>query len=203
MAQAPVEYLLRGIVDTMAKYYEASIASRGRKLQHRDGMGIALSRMCVDPLYAYGEQAVADNRRHVVSPAFEEVILSIVITSGLVSNFAAPEFNGHIAHQLFVELSDLPTSEQCRQHGGLVAYGILLLLLCDGQEEEFRRFHAFCKSIGLPTSRKATGASETEIQRVFRATEKKQDVRIMPYKVTQDMLHEAAEKLEAYHSEQE
>ena len=54
MAQAPVEYLLRGIVDTMAKYYEASIASRGRKLQHRDGMGIALSRMCVDPLYAYG-----------------------------------------------------------------------------------------------------------------------------------------------------
>ena len=203
MAQAPVEYLLRGIVDTMAKYYEASIASRGRKLQHRDGMGIALSRMCVDPLYAYGEQAVADNRRHVVSPAFEEVILSIVITSGLVSNFAAPEFNGHIAHQLFVELSDLPTSEQCRQHGGLVAYGILLLLLCDGQEEEFRRFYAFCQSIGLPTSRKATGASETEIQRVFRATEKKQDVRIMPYKVTQDMLHEAAEKLEAYHSEQE
>ena len=75
--------------------------------------------------------------------------------------------------------------------------------LCDGQEEEFRRFYAFCQSIGLPTSRKATGASETEIQRVFRATEKKQDVRIMPYKVTQDMLHEAAEKLEAYHSEQE
>ena len=90
MAQAPVEYLLRGIGDTMAKYYEAAIASRGRKLQHRDGMGIALSRMCLDPLYAYGEQAVADNRRHVVSPAFEEVILAIVMTSGLVSNFAAP-----------------------------------------------------------------------------------------------------------------
>mgnify|MGYP000190613240 CR=1 FL=1 len=35
MAQAPVEYLLRGIGDTMAKYYEAAIASRGRKLQHR------------------------------------------------------------------------------------------------------------------------------------------------------------------------
>ena len=82
MAQAPVEYLLRGIGDTMAKYYEAAIASRGRKLQHRDGMGIALSRMCLDPLYAYGEQAVADNRRHVVSPAFEEVILAIVMTRG-------------------------------------------------------------------------------------------------------------------------
>lgn len=202
MAQAPVEYLLRGIGDTMAKYYEAAIASRGRKLQHRDGMGIALSRMCLDPLYAYGEQAVADNRRHVVSPAFEEVILAIVMTSGLVSNFAAPEFNGHIAHQLFVELADLPAAEQCRQHGGLVAYGILLLLLCDGQEEEFKRFYAFCQSIGLPTCREETCASEEDIRRVFRATEKKQDVRIMPYKVTQDMLHEAAEKIEAYHSKQ-
>lgn len=51
-------------------------------------------------------------------------------------------------------------------------------------------------------SREETCASEEDIQRVFRATEKKQDVRIMPYKVTQDMLHEAAKKIEAYHSEQ-
>ena len=183
----------------MAKYYEAEIASRGRKLTHRDGMGIALSKMCLDPLYDYGVQAVEDNKRHVVSPAFEEVILSIIMTSGLVSNFAAPEFNGHIAHQLFVELSDLPAAEQCRQHGGLVAYGILLLLLCDGQKEEFKRFYAFCRSIGLPTCRQETCASEEDIHRVFRATEKKQDVRIMPYKITQDMLHEAAKEIEAYH----
>ena len=59
LAQAPVEYLLRGISDTMAKYYEAQIAARGRKVCHRDGMGLALSRMCLEPLYAYGEQAVA------------------------------------------------------------------------------------------------------------------------------------------------
>ena len=75
-------------------------------------------------------------------------------------------------------------------------------LVCDGQEEEFKRFYAFCQSIGLPTCREETCASEEDIQRVFRATEKKQDVRIMPYKVTQDMLHEAAKKIEAYHSEQ-
>ena len=76
------------------------------------------------------------------------------------------------------------------------------VLLCDGQEEEFKRFYAFCQSIGLPTCREETCASEEDIRRVFRATEKKQDVRIMPYKVTQDMLHEAAEKIEAYHSKQ-
>jgi hypothetical protein len=75
-----------------------AISSRSRKLLHRDGLDIALSHMCLDPLYSYGEQAVSDYRRHVISPAFEEVILAIVMTSGLVSNFAAPEFNEDIAH---------------------------------------------------------------------------------------------------------
>jgi glycerol dehydrogenase-like iron-containing ADH family enzyme len=159
--------------------------------------------MCLDPLYNYGAQAVEDNRRHVVSNAFEEVVLSIVITSGLVSNFAAPEYNGHMAHRLFVELADLPAAEQCRQHGGLVAYGTLLLLLCDGQKEEFERFFRFCRSIGLPTCREDTCASEADIHRVFQATEKKQDVSVMPYKITQDMLHAAARDLEAYHAQQD
>ena len=104
LVHAPVEVLLRGIGDTMAKYYEAQIASRGKTLCHRDGMGVALSRMCAEPLYAYGAQAIEDNRRHVASKAFEEVVLAVIITSGLVSNLAAPEYNGHIAHALFVEL---------------------------------------------------------------------------------------------------
>ena len=68
--------------------------------------------------------------------------------------------------------------------------------LCDGQQEEFARFYAFCKKIGLPTSRRDICASEEDIRRVFKATEAKQDVGIMPYKITQDMLHEAADKLE-------
>lgn len=197
LAQAPVEFLLRGISDTMAKFYEAKIASRGKRLCHRDGMGIALSRMCLEPLYDYGEQAVADNRAHKATEAFEEVVLSIVMTSGLVSNFAAPEYNGHIAHTLFTELTNISAGENgCAKHSGLAAYGILLLLLCDGQQEEFTRFYAFCKKIGLPTSRRDICASEEDIRRVFKATEAKQDVGIMPYKITQDMLHEAADKLE-------
>ena len=201
LVHAPVEVLLRGIGDTMAKYYEAQIASRGKTLCHRDGMGVALAKMCAEPLYAYGAQAIADNRAHVASKAFEETVLAIIITSGFVSNLAAPEYNGHIAHALFVELGNLPSSEQCRQHGGLVAYGILLLLLCDGQLEEFVRFFAFCRKIGLATCRKDIGASEDDIHRVFKATEKKQDVRIMPYKITQKTLLAAAGKLEDYHKE--
>ncbi len=199
LAQAPVEFLLRGISDTMAKFYEAQIASRGKTLCHRDGLGIALSQMCLEPLYAYGEQAVADNKAHKATKAFEEVVLAIVMTSGLVSNFAAPEYNGHIAHALFTELTNITAGEECCQrHSGLAAYGILLLLLCDGQQQEFARFYEFCRKIGLPTSRRDICASEADIHCVFQATEKKQDVKIMPYRITQDMLHRAADELEQY-----
>ncbi len=200
-AEAPVEYLLRGIGDTLAKYYEAQIASRGRCLQHSDAMGIALSRMCAKPIFEYGVQAVEDNVRHVVSEAFEEVMLAIVVSSGMVSNLAAPEFNGHMSHTLFVSLASLPESEQCRKHGGLVAYGILLLLLCDGQKSEFERVYGFCSKIGLATCRSDIGASEEEIHAVFQATEKNQNVKVLPYKITLAMLQKAAAELETYHVE--
>ena len=119
--------------------------------------------------------------------------------TALVSPALPPAFDG----LRIVELADLPAAEQCRQHGGLVAYGTLLLLLCDGQKEEFERFFRFCRSIGLPTCREDTCASEADIHRVFQATEKKQDVSVMPYKITQDMLHAAARDLEAYHAQQD
>lgn len=199
MAEAPVEFLLRGMADTMAKYYEAHIASRGHQLKHRDAMGVTLSSMCAAPLYQYGAQAVEDNKKHIASDAFAEVVLAVVMTSGLVSNFAAPEYNGHMAHTLFVELANLDSKEErCRQHGGFVSYGLLLLLLCDNQQEEFESFYAFCRSVGLPTTREGIGASEADIQRVFRATAKNQDTLVQPYKITNDMLKKAAAQLEEY-----
>lgn len=198
LAKAPVDFLLRGIADTMAKYYESQIASRGQKLWHCDGLGIAMARMSAKSLYAYAKQAVEDNKKQIPSREFAEVVLAVIITSGMVSNLADPKYNGHMAHALFTELSTLSQKEQCRKHAGMASYGTLLLLLCDGQKEEFQKYYEFCQSIGLPTSREETGASVEDIRRVFRATEAKQDERIMPYRITQDMLSKAAKTVETY-----
>lgn len=197
LSRAPVDFLKRGIADTMAKYYESQIASRGKKLWHCDGLGIAMARMCAMSIYAYGKQAVEDNKKQIASREFGDVVLAVVMTSGMVSNFAAPQYNGYMAHALFTELTDLSRTEQCRKHAGLASYGTLLLLLCDGQQKEFEKYYAFCKSIGLPTTREETGASVEDIHRVFQAVEAKQDD-TMPYRITQDMLHKAAMTIEAY-----
>lgn len=199
--EAPVEYLIAGIGDTLAKYYEANISSRGAKLAHSDAMGIALSRMCAEPIFEYGAQAIEDNKKGIISEAFEEVMLAIVVSSGMVSNFAAYDYNGHMAHTLFTELAELPQAKRCHMHGELVIYGVLLLLICDKQEQEFERVYDFCKKVGLPTGIEHIEATQDEIDRVFCTTEKNQDTEHAPYKITKVMLKAAAEKLEAYNKE--
>ncbi len=201
MAKAPVEFLLRGISDTMAKYYESQIAARGKHLRHTDAVGLALSHLCADPLYTYGLRAVEANKRGIVDEAFEQVMLSVIVSSGMVSNFAAPEYNGHIAHTLYEEFAKLPVTKKkhTSTHGGLTAYGTLLLLLADKQKDEFKRLYQFYQSVGLPVCKSEIGVTEQQVQNVFTATEAHQNVRIMPYKITLSMLNQAADELERYH----
>lgn len=50
------------IGDTYAKYYEATISSRDERLEHFTLVGVAVSRMCRDPLLQYGAKAFADHK---------------------------------------------------------------------------------------------------------------------------------------------
>ena len=50
IAKAPAQYMWAGIGDTYAKYYEATISSRGEQLEHFTSLGVALSVMCRNPL---------------------------------------------------------------------------------------------------------------------------------------------------------
>ena len=49
IARAPSRYMWAGIGDTYAKYYEATISSRGEQLEHYTALGVAVSTMCRDP----------------------------------------------------------------------------------------------------------------------------------------------------------
>ena len=45
ISRAPSQYMWAGIGDTYAKYYEATISSRGEQLEHFTALGVATSRM--------------------------------------------------------------------------------------------------------------------------------------------------------------
>lgn len=203
MAKAPVQYLWAGIGDTYAKYYEVSVSARGEQLEHFRAMGVNLSRMCMETLVQHGEQALKDNRKQIASWDLEQAALAIVITTGWVSMLVARDhtmdYNGGVAHAFFYGLCSLPDFDETREnhlHGVVVGFGVLLLLLIDGKEEECRKLQEFNRKIGLPVRLRDIGVTIEDVKKVAAVIVRDEDLEHYPYQVTEEMVVKAAEKLD-------
>lgn len=200
IARAPKEYLWAGIGDTYAKYYEVSVSARGEELEHYMALGVNMSRMCMETLVTYGERALKDNIKGIASYQLEQAALAIIITTGWVSSLVARnhtmDYNGGVAHAFFYGLCNLPGFDQDHLHGVVVGFGVLLLLLIDGQEEECRKLMEFNKTVGLPVSLSDIGVTVEQVESCAGYMVKDEDLIHYPYKVTEKMIIEAAKKLD-------
>lgn len=203
MAEAPAQYLWAGIGDTCAKYYEVSISARGEALEYFRAMGVHMSRMCMETLVQHGEQALRDNEAQIASYALEQAALAIIMTTGWVSMLVARDhtmdYNGGVAHAFFYALCGLPDFDETEKqhlHGVVVGFGILMLLLIDGQEEEYQKMREFHQKIGLPVSLKEIRITLDDVKKVTSAMIADEDLEHYPYQVTEEMILEAARKLE-------
>ena len=200
IARAPWEYLWAGIGDTYAKYYEVDISARGETLEHFLAMGVNMSRMCMEPLVCFGEQAIADNKNGIASYELEQCALTIIITTGWVSMLVARRhnmlYNGGAAHALFYALCNLPGFDETHIHGVVVGFGVLLQLVMDGNEEEYLKLRDFNRRIGLPVSFDEIGVSLAELETVTDALMADEDVQHYPYPITKEMIMRAASRLE-------
>lgn len=198
IADAPMKYLWAGIGDTIAKFYEVNITTRGKQLSHNAYMGRSISPMCVEPLIQFGKKALEDNQKKATSYELEQILLNNIISTGMVSMLVGDENNGAVAHGLFYGLTLLEQIEKHHLHGEVVAYGVLVLLALDNQDAELDRLHNFYKSVGLPTSLKEIDVKidKEYLGAVLEKAVNAPDMKKTPYKVTTDMLFQAIEKLE-------
>lgn len=199
IARAPKEYLWAGIGDTYAKYYEVSISARGESLPHYMALGVNMSRMCMETLVEHGAQALSDNEAGVASYALEQAALAIIITTGWVSMLVARDhtmdYNGGVAHAFFYGLCNLPGFDEDHLHGVVVGFGVLLLLVMDGREEECRKLMEFNKTVGLPTRLSDIGVTVEQVAACAHAMTEDEDIEHYPYKVTEEMILDAVQKL--------
>ena len=200
IADAPDIYLWAGMGDTMAKHYECTISSRGDVPAHSDAMGIALSSMCAVPILRWGRQALEDCRAHTVTTELTEVILGIIISTGLVSNFVQVDYTTGLAHAIYNGFTVLPSTEKNHHlHGEVVSYGILVMLTVDKQFEERDKLYAFSRSIGLPTCLADIHATPEDLPAVTAKALAGIDVRVFPYTVTPEMIVQGVMDMEEYH----
>ena len=200
IAQAPSQYMWAGIGDTYAKYYEALISSRDERLEHFTAVGVAVSQMCRDPLLLYSAKALEDHKQGLCTYAVEQVVLAIVVTTGIASIFLTkdytPDYNSGLAHAIFYALTAYPVIEERHLHGEVVAFGILIALLVDGQKEEFEKIYELNKSIGLPTRLSDIEIAPAQWEECLKVIPTMSDVAHYPYKVTRPMLEDAMKTLE-------
>ena len=198
IANAPERYLRAGIGDTLGKYFECHFAARGDRLEHSSALGREISNMCYFPLREYAEDALIECRENKVGTALEQAVLANIVSTGLVSLLVLDQYNCAIAHSVYYGLVLLPGFEEKNLHGDVVAYGVLVQLVVDGEIEQAKEMKTFLEKLGIRTTLKQMGApmDRESLKEVLTETVTGPDMEHIPYEVTEDMIYDAMCKVE-------
>lgn len=153
IAESPAEMLWAGIGDALSKECEAVFSSKNDDLAHTPLMGVQLSKICTEPLLTYGQAVMEACRANTNNHALEQVVLDIIISTGLVSNMTTNMpvyyYNSSLAHCVYYGATVTKNGHKHR-HGEIVSLGVLCLLTYDKQYEQRERLMQFNASMGLP-----------------------------------------------------
>lgn len=203
IAEAPDEYLWAGIGDALSKEVESSFSSRNDTLDHSNALGVQIAKMCTERFLTYGKQAMDDSIKNQPSYAIEQVVLDIIVTTGLVSVLVINDYNSANAHSFYYGTTVLSKMEK-HLHGAIVSYGVLALLTMDQQFELRDRIYHFMKSINLPLSFKDFDLNLNEdLEAILDKYMTTKDITHVPYPITREMARQSILDVEAYHQKQQ
>lgn len=198
ISEAPDMYFRAGIGDTLAKYYEVEFSARNRNKTYKDEMALSISRMCNEPLINSALTALNDCKRNRLSEEFEQVVLIILVSTGMVSMLVNPRFNGAVAHALFYGLTEIKGFEEKFLHGDVIGYTTSVQLMLDGQKDEAMKIGNLIAEMGVETTLNERGISVDfdYLRPVLESTLKDPDMETLPYEITAEMIFDAIVKIE-------
>ena len=201
IAQAPVRFLVAGMGDALATWFEAQSAQQSFAANMTGNLGsmtaYTLARLCYDTLIEYGLAAKTAAQVHAVTPAFERVVEANTLLSGL-----GFESGGlATAHAIHNGLTALQETHH-HYHGEKVAIGTLASLFLTGQPSDvIDEVYTFCEEVGLPTTLAEIGLenpSEEDLMRVAEAaTTEGETIHNEPMPVTPQMVVSALKAADA------
>lgn len=149
---APKKYIWAGMGDTLAKFYEVRLKheymiSKNMSVNFPSSMGVQISSLCREMILKNGVSAYYSDE---INEEFKKIVLAIIVNTGMVSNLVDEFLNGAVAHSVFYGLTELPRIEKEHLHGEVVSFGILVQLLLEGREEEYRELLPFYEKMKFP-----------------------------------------------------
>lgn len=200
--RAPVEYLLAGIGDTLAKWYEAVVlAPLPENLPLTVRLGINAALAIRDVLLEQSEAALADQQRGELTRNFRDVVDAIIAGGGMVGGLGERYTRVAAAHAVHNGLTVLPQTEKFL-HGTKVAYGILVQSALLGQEEVLAQLVNAYQRFNLPTTLAELEVdihNAAELERVIAHTLRPvESIHYLPVALTPAALRAAFEKVERF-----
>lgn len=147
---SPTEFLIAGIGDTLAKWYESDpIISAIEKPVTEITVAKFAAKSCQENLLTYGKQAISDLANQQLSYALVTVIETNILLAGMVGGFADKYGRSSGAHAIHDALTLVEVTHN-HLHGNKVAYGILVQLAVEEKWTEIEKLISFYQELNLP-----------------------------------------------------
>lgn len=172
IAEAPVRFLVSGMGDALATWFEARSCVRTHSVNECGGycttVGLQIAKLCFESLLDFGVSARTANENHLITPALEHIIEANILLSGLGFESAGLA----AAHAIHNGLTALEETHSY-YHGEKVAFGTLAgLVLTDADTSEIETVFAFCEDVGLPVTLADIGLGDASREHLLLAAEK-------------------------------
>ena len=201
IAKAPVRFLVSGLGDTLAKWYELAASTRGQSLSAPVRAGLALGKLCKDIIVEAGPSAYRSVQLGQPSEALDQVVDTIIAIAGSVSGLGGDDARTAAAHAIYSGLTVMDAVHDM-VHGEIVGFGILAQLALEERPwGEVQEFLNLAQQIGLPITLTQLGIEEladTDWSRIATLSLAVEDMAAMPFPVTEQMVIEAIQQADSW-----
>ncbi len=171
IAASPVRFLVAGMGDALATWFEARSCERTQSVNECGGycttVGLHIAKLCYETLLTYGLAAKTAGEKHIVTPALDHIVEANILLSGIGFESAGLA----AAHSIHNGLTALAETHNFF-HGEKVAFGVLAgLQLTDASPSESETVFSFCEDTGLPTTLMDIGLGNASSERLMIAAE--------------------------------
>lgn len=202
IARAPARFLVAGMGDGLATYFEADSSSKTHRRTVVGGTptltALTLARLCYETILEYGVLAKLAVERDAVTPAVEQVVEANTLLSGI--GFESGGLAA--AHAIHNGLTVLHNTHDYL-HGEKVAFGVISMLFLEGRPTEvIEEVVGFCLEVGLPVTLGDIGLQNASREDLYRSAEAacapEENIHNEPFHVSAKMVLDAMLAADAF-----
>ncbi|MBO0451232.1 MULTISPECIES: iron-containing alcohol dehydrogenase family protein [Enterococcus] len=200
---APINYFVAGLADTIAKWYESDAILQQEHLINEPFLQLAgyTSELCKAAILNNSAKAIKDMKEGKVTEEFIHLSEIVFAVAGLVGGLGDKYARNAIAHAMHDGMSKYLLESHAFLHGEKVAYGIFYQLAVEKKWEQIDLLLPFYQELGLPMSLKQMKLfpkDEAVIDQIVAFIDSKEKVHLLPLPITTDLLKKSIFELENY-----